>query len=83
MPSVPETYDETFDFVDFVKTIEQKNYQGEWNIFFVRRDFSTDLMGFKDLRTGDTVCAENAPIVLESMVFPTPVIGLAVSLRCV
>lgn len=35
-------------------------------------------VGFKDLRTGDTVCAENAPIVLESMTFPVPVIGLAV-----
>ena len=35
-------------------------------------------VGFKDLRTGDTICAENAPIVLESMTFPDPVIGLAV-----
>ncbi|MBI1305422.1 MAG: elongation factor G [Bacteroidetes bacterium] len=36
------------------------------------------LIGFKDIRTGDTLCAENAPIVLESMVFPDPVIGIAV-----
>ncbi|MCI1720080.1 MAG: elongation factor G [Bacteroidales bacterium] len=35
-------------------------------------------VGFKDLRTGDTICDENHPIVLESMKFPTPVIGLAV-----
>ncbi len=35
-------------------------------------------VGFKDIRTGDTLCAENAPIVLESMTFPEPVIGLAV-----
>ncbi|MEE9437364.1 MAG: elongation factor G [Saprospiraceae bacterium] len=35
-------------------------------------------VGFKDIRTGDTLCAENAPIVLESMVFPDPVIGVAV-----
>ncbi|MDR2937404.1 MAG: elongation factor G [Prevotellaceae bacterium] len=35
-------------------------------------------VGFKDLRTGDTVCDEKAPIVLESMSFPDPVIGLAV-----
>ena len=35
-------------------------------------------VGFKDLRTGDTVCDENHPIVLESMVFPDPVIGIAV-----
>jgi elongation factor G len=35
-------------------------------------------VGFKDLRTGDTICDENAPIVLESMTFPDPVIGLAI-----
>ena len=35
-------------------------------------------VGFKDLRTGDTVCAEDNPITLESMEFPDPVIGIAV-----
>ncbi|MFI3278508.1 MAG: elongation factor G [Rikenellaceae bacterium] len=35
-------------------------------------------VGFKEVRTGDTLCAENAPIVLEQMTFPEPVIGLAV-----
>ena len=35
-------------------------------------------VGFKDIRTGDTLCDENAPIVLESMDFPDPVIGIAV-----
>lgn len=35
-------------------------------------------VGFKDLRTGDTICNEAKPIVLESMTFPDPVIGLAV-----
>ncbi len=35
-------------------------------------------VGFKDIRTGDTLCDEKAPIVLESMTFPEPVIGLAV-----
>ena len=35
-------------------------------------------VGFKDLRTGDTICLEQAPITLESMEFPDPVIGLAV-----
>ena len=35
-------------------------------------------VGFKDLRTGDTICAINKPIVLESMDFPDPVIGVAV-----
>ncbi len=35
-------------------------------------------VGFKDIRTGDTLCDESAPIVLESMDFPEPVIGIAV-----
>jgi elongation factor G len=35
-------------------------------------------VGFKELRTGDTICVEDKPIVLESMVFPEPVIGVAV-----
>ncbi|HQQ89177.1 MAG TPA: elongation factor G, partial [Oscillospiraceae bacterium] len=35
-------------------------------------------VGFKDIRTGDTLCDENNPIVLESMSFPEPVIGIAV-----
>jgi elongation factor G len=36
------------------------------------------VVGFKDVRTGDTLCDEKHPIVLESMTFPDPVIGLAV-----
>ncbi|WP_374166844.1 elongation factor G [Arcticibacter sp. MXS-1] len=36
------------------------------------------VVGFKDIRTGDTLCDEKAPIVLESMKFPEPVIGLAI-----
>ena len=35
-------------------------------------------VGFKDIRTGDTLCDLAHPIVLESMVFPEPVIGVAV-----
>jgi elongation factor G len=36
------------------------------------------VVGFKDIRTGDTLCDEKHPIVLESMNFPEPVIGLAI-----
>ena len=36
------------------------------------------IVGFKDIRTGDTLCDEKNPIILESMTFPEPVIGLAV-----
>ena len=35
-------------------------------------------VGFKDIKTGDTLSSEKHPIVLESMVFPDPVIGIAV-----
>ncbi len=35
-------------------------------------------VGFKDIKTGDTLSSEKAPIILESMVFPDPVIGVAV-----
>jgi len=35
-------------------------------------------VGFKDIRTGDTLCDENHPITLESMDFPAPVIGISV-----
>ncbi|HYG51458.1 MAG TPA: elongation factor G, partial [Flavobacteriales bacterium] len=36
------------------------------------------VVGFKDIKTGDTLCDEKHPIVLESMKFPEPVIGLAI-----
>jgi len=35
-------------------------------------------VGFKDIRTGDTLCEEKNPIVLESMTFPDPVIGISI-----
>jgi elongation factor G len=35
-------------------------------------------VGFKDIKTGDTLCAINKPILLESMDFPEPVIGIAI-----
>ncbi|MDE7118865.1 MAG: elongation factor G, partial [Bacteroidaceae bacterium] len=36
------------------------------------------VVGLKDIHTGDTLCDEDAPIILESMDFPDPVIGIAV-----
>jgi elongation factor G len=36
------------------------------------------LVGFKNIKTGDTLCDEKAPIILESMDFPDPVIGIAI-----
>ncbi len=43
--------------------------------------FSGDIaaaVGLKDTGTGDTLCAENAPVILESMEFPEPVINVAI-----
>ena len=45
--------------------------------FIQARDIGA-AVGFKDIKTGDTLCDEKAPIVLEAMNFPEPVIGLAV-----
>ncbi len=36
------------------------------------------VVGLKNTTTGDTLCAENAPIILESMIFPEPVISVAI-----
>lgn len=36
------------------------------------------IVGFKDIKTGDTLCDEKYPIILESILFPEPVIGLAI-----
>ena len=38
-------------------------------------------VGFKDLRTGDTLCEDKKPIILESITFPEPVIGIAIEPR--
>jgi len=39
------------------------------------------VVGFKDIKTGDTLCAENSKIILESMDFPEPVIGYAIEAK--
>lgn len=50
--SVPEAKDEEFDFVDFIKDSNSTNYTGKWHLYFVKRDFSSDLFGFNDIGTG-------------------------------
>lgn len=50
--SIPEAKNEEFDFLDFLKDESECEYSGNWNIYFVKRDFSTDLIGMKDIRTG-------------------------------
>lgn len=50
--SMPEAADESFDFMDFIRDDVSTVYNGNWNIYFVKRDFSSDLLGMKDIRTG-------------------------------
>lgn len=53
--SIPEAKNEKFDFIDFIKNEKMKDYNGCWHIYLVKRDYSTDLLGFKDIRTGKLV----------------------------
>lgn len=50
--SIPEAKNENFDFLDFLKNESATEYSGRWRIYFVKRDFSSDLMGMKDIETG-------------------------------
>ena len=50
--SVPEAGNEEFDFIDFIKDESLTEYSGKWNLYFVKRNFSTDIMGLKDIGTG-------------------------------
>ena len=50
--SVPEAVDEEFDFLGFIRDESIEEYHGIWRLYFVQRDFSSDLMGFADIRTG-------------------------------
>ncbi len=61
-----------------VARLYQMHSSKQNSIEFVEAGDICAAVGFKDLRTGDTVCLESKPIILESMSFPDPVIGLAV-----
>lgn len=50
--SLPETQNEVFDFIDFVREKDSTVYNGKWHLYFVKRDYSTDLFGMKDIGTG-------------------------------
>ena len=50
--SVPEAQDEEFDFINFLIDKSSMQYDGTWRLYFVKRDFSTDFIGFKDMHTG-------------------------------
>lgn len=50
--SVPEAQNESFDFLNFVRNDSCKEYNGDWQLYFIKRDFSTDLAGFNSIETG-------------------------------
>lgn len=61
-----------------ISRIYQMHANKQNPIEFVAAGDIAAAVGFKDVRTGDTLCDENNQIVLESMTFPEPVIGLAI-----
>lgn len=50
--SFPKTQDIHFDFLDFIRDPEAMEYHGEWRLYFIKRDHSTDLIGLSDIPTG-------------------------------
>lgn len=50
--SLPETVNEEFDFIDFIKDEEATTYNGLWRLFFVKRNLSSDILGLQDIDTG-------------------------------
>lgn len=56
--SLPETQDEEFDFLDFIRNEDETSYNGTWKLYFVKRDKRSDLMGLLDIGTGKIVFDE-------------------------
>lgn len=50
--SVPEAAEESFDFIDFLWDENCAEYDGVWNLYFIKRNLTTDLMGYADIGTG-------------------------------
>lgn len=50
--SVPEAKNEDFDFLDFLNNEVETKYSGKWKLYFIKRDYSTDLLGLNDIGTG-------------------------------
>jgi len=61
-----------------ISRIYQMHSNKQNSVDFIEAGDIGAAVGFKDIKTGDTMSALDAPIVLESMVFPDPVIGVAV-----
>lgn len=50
--SIPEAENEEFDFLEFINDERSEEYSGIWKLYLIKRDFTTDWLGFKDIRTG-------------------------------
>ena len=61
-----------------ISRIFQMHANKQNSIEFIEAGDIGAAVGFKDIRTGDTLCDEKNPIVLEAMNFPEPVIGIAI-----
>jgi elongation factor G len=66
------------DSKERISRIFQMHSNKQNQIDFIEAGDIGAAVGFKDIKTGDTLCDEKHPIILESMVFPEPVIGLAI-----
>jgi len=71
-------YNSRSDSKERISRIYQMHANKQNPVEFVEGGDIAAAVGFKDIKTGDTLCDEKHPIVLESMIFPEPVIGLAV-----
>ena len=56
--SLPEAREEEFDFIEFLRDEGATAYNGKWNVYFVKRDSSTDMFGMKDIGTGKIIFDE-------------------------
>ena len=72
--SVPEAENEAFDFIDFIKNENAERYDGLWKLYFVRRDFSSDIFGMPDIGTGRAEFEEGIVYELsdEKFIFSLP-----------
>jgi len=61
-----------------ISRIMQMHANKQHPIDFIEAGDIGAAVGFKDIKTGDTLCNEDQPIVLESMTFPEPVIAIAI-----
>lgn len=51
--SVPECKSWNFDFIDFLNQENQEEYTGQWKLYCIKRDSSTDFLGFSHLEAGE------------------------------